>query len=333
MWMSQQVTGRGKEREALADELFRVAERVGDPGLYLQAHHSAWTNMMWRGKFLESREHMRRGLSLYDRDEHRTHALTYGGHDPGVCALGQGAMLSWLLGYPAQAVRSARDGLDLAETLSHMPSVGHALWFAAVTYYFCRDVPAVLDCSERMIALGREHGLVQYQTIGNMAHGWALTQLGSIDEGLPELRQAVSRYGAITRVMISVFSTMLAEAELRAGSAQEAITILEACERETTSRDELFWRASMLNLKGNALAAQHNPEAESSLQAGLDIARNQRAKSIELRSAVALARLYQKKGRHGEARDLLSPVYSWFAEGFDTLDLKEAKALLGVLAG
>jgi class 3 adenylate cyclase len=328
MWMSQQVTGRGKEREALADELYRVAERLGDPGLYLQAHHSAWTNMMWRGRFLESREHMRRGLSLYDRDEHRSHALTYGGHDPGVCALGQGALLSWLLGYPAQAVRSARDGIDLAETLSHMPSVGHALWFAAVTYYFCRDVPAVLDCSERLIALGREHGLAQYQTIGNMAHGWALTRLGSIDKGLPELRQAVSRYGAITRVMIAVFSTMLAEAELRVGSVQEAITILEACERETMSRDEVFWRAGILNMKGDAFVAQHNPEAEGCFQASLEIARDQQAKSLELRAATALARLYQKEGRHEEARDLLAPIYGWFTEGFDTLDLKEAKSLL-----
>jgi class 3 adenylate cyclase len=331
MWMSQQVTGKGKEREALADELYRVAERLRDPGLYLQAHHSAWTNMMWRGRFLESRDHMRLGLSLYDRDEHRSHALTYGGHDPAVCALGQGALLYWLLGYPDQAVRSARDGIDLAATLSHMPSVGHALWFAAVTYYFCRDVSTVLDCSERLIALGHEHGLAQYQTIGNMAHGWALTQLGNVNEGLIELRQGVSRYGAMTRVMIALFSTMLAEAELRVGSVQEAITILEACECETVSRDEVFWRAGILNMKGDALVAQHNPEAEDCFRASLDIAREQKAKSLELRASAALARLYQKEGRHDEARDLLAPVYGWFTEGFDSLDLKEAKALLGEL--
>jgi len=328
LWLSVAATS-GKESEALSDELCQLAERLGDSGFRLQAHHSAWTTLLWSGRLLESREHVRQGLSLYDRHEHRGHALTYGGHDPGVCALGIDALLSWLLGYPDQAVQSARNGIDLAATLSHFPSVGHSLLFAALIHYLRRDVPMLLECSERLIALGREYGLAQYKATGDMAHGWALAQLGRVDLGLSELRRAFSLYGAIAKFYSALFSTMLAEAELRGGSVAEAITVVEAGDRESI---DLFWRAGILNVKGYALAAQHNREAEACFRASLDIAREQQAKSLELRAATGLARLYQHQGRRPEARDLLAPVYGWFTEGFDTRDLKEAKALLNKLS-
>jgi len=130
-------------------------------------------------------------------------------------------------------------------------------------------------------------------------------------------------------LLSAVFSTMLAEAELRLGSVPEAITILEAGDRESI---DLFWRAGILYVKGLALAAQDNREAEACFRTSLDIAREQQAKSLELRAATSLARLYQHQSRRPEARDLLAPVYDWFTEGFDTLDLKQAKALLHDLA-
>jgi tetratricopeptide (TPR) repeat protein len=329
LWLSAQAITSGKEPEALSDELCRVAERIGDSGLRLQAHHSAWATLLWSGRLLESFEHVRQGLSLYDRDKHRSHALTYGGHDPGVCACGQGALVSWLLGYPDQAVQSARDGIGLAGALSHIPSVGHSLMLAALTHYLRRDVPMVLDCSERLIALGREHGLAQYQAWGDIAHGWALAQIGRVDVGLSELRRVLSLCSASTKLLSAVFSTMLAEAELRLGSVAEAITILEAGDRESI---DLFWRAGILHVKGLALAAQDDREAAACFRASLDIAREQQAKSLELRAATSLAQLYQHQSRRPEARDLLAPVYDWFTEGFDTLDLKQAKALLEELS-
>ena len=329
-WLSSSEVRAG--RDALVRELFQVAQQVGDPGLLVQAHHAAWATVMWRGSLVESREHVRQGLLLYDRDLHRGHALVYGGHDPAVCGYGQGAITFWLLGYPDQAARSARDGIDLAASLSHVPSLGHALWFAAVVHHFHRDVPNVLDCGERLIALGHEHGLPFYRTIGSIMHGWALVRLGRVAEGLPALRQATSRYRAVSRVMITLLTTMLAEAELRAGLTQEGMDHLEASDREAVSLDQSFWRAGTLHLKGETLAARHDGTAEACLRASLDLARGQQAKSLELRAATGLARLFQHQGRRDEARDLLAPIHGWFTEGFDTPDLKDAVTLLANLA-
>jgi class 3 adenylate cyclase len=334
VWGSWLATGqtyapevRGS-REALVDELFRVAERLPDPGFRMQAHHSAWATVMWRGKLVESREHVRQGLELFDRDRHGGHALVYGGHDPGVCGYGQGAMTLWLLGYPDQAAKSAQDGIDLAATLAHAPSLGHALWFAAVIGYFHRDVAMVLDRSERLIALGQEHGLPFYRTIGSIMHGWALSKRGHVAEGLPELQQAMNRYRASARTMSVLLSAMLAEAELCAGLTQEAIDQLDASDREAVIINMTFWRTGTLHVMGEALAAQNSAAAEACFRTGLEVARDQQAKSLELRAATSLARLLEHQGRRDEARDLLTPVYGWFTEGFDTPDLKEAATLL-----
>ena len=111
--------------------------------------------------------------ALYDRAEHRSHALVYGGHDPAVCGKGHGALMLWLLGYPDQAAREARDVVVFAESIGHVPSVGHALWWAAMVHQVRRDAPPVLDHSRRLLALCAEHALKQYQMIGSIMHGCA----------------------------------------------------------------------------------------------------------------------------------------------------------------
>ncbi|HXP75391.1 MAG TPA: AAA family ATPase [Stellaceae bacterium] len=329
LWLSHDAEDLAG-RETLTHELSRVAELLGDPELRLQAHHSAWATVMWRGRLIESREHVREGLKLYDRDRHRGHALIYGGHDPGVCASGLGAVTLWLLGYPDQAARSARDGIELAGTLSHEPSAGHALWFAGIIHYFRRDAPMVLECGERLTALGREHGLTLYQAVGEIMQGWALAQCARFEEALPELRQAVGRYNAMAHVLTGLFATMLAEAEIGAGLIQDGIRALEVAEREAISRDQM-WLAGTLHLKGEVLCAHRDDGAEACLRASLDVARGQEAKSLELRAATSLARLLDRQGRRGEARDLLAPVYEWFTEGLDTPDLKDAAEVLANL--
>ena len=328
LWLSQQESVT--QREILTHELFRVAERLGDADLRLQAHHCAWATVTMAGKLTESREQIRQGVELYDRDRHHGHALIYGGHDPGVCGYGFGAVTLWLLGYPDQAARSARDGIALAESLSHEPSTGHALWFAGVLHYFRRDVPRVLDCGERLIALGREHGLARYLAVGQILRGWASAQRGRINETLPELRGAVSRYKSTALVFTGLFTAMLAEVEGQAGSRQESLRTLEAAERHAVSHDQV-WLAGTLHLKGAELAAGRDAAAEACLRASLDVARGQQAKSLELRAATSLARLLDRDHRRDEARDLLTAVYGWFTEGFDTLDLKQAKTLLDEL--
>ena len=311
-------------------EMVEAAERTGDAELLLQAHHSSWSTRIWNGEFASASEHVRSGLALYDPERHRHHALMYGGHDPGVCGNGQGAVALWALGWPDRAVQSARESIVLGETLDHLPSLLHSLWFATSVYFLRRQAADVLACSARLLALGSEHGLKLYEAIGGVFHGWALIQQLDAQAGLAELRAAVATYATTARVNLDLYRAILAEAELRAGNFEEGTAVLIQGERST---DE-WWRAGYLRLRGDLLLRGPNDDrgaAERLYRQAISVAAGQQAKSLELRAATSLAMLLGEQGRRSEGYAVLAPVYAWFTEGFGTLDLKEAKALLGEL--
>jgi class 3 adenylate cyclase len=311
-------------------EMVEAAERTGDAELLLQAHHSSWSTRIWNGEFASASEHVRSGLALYDPERHRHHALMYGGHDPGVCGNGQGAVALWALGWPDRAVQSARESIVLGETLDHLPSLLHSLWFATSVYFLRRQAADVLACSARLLAVGSEHGLKLYEAIGGVFHGWALIQQLDAQAGLAELRAAVATYATTAHVNLDLYRAILAEAELRAGNFEEGTAVLIQGERST---DE-WWRAGYLRLRGDLLLRGPNDDrgaAERLYRQAISVAAGQQAKSLELRAATSLAMLLGEQGRRSEGYAVLAPVYAWFTEGFGTLDLKEAKALLGEL--
>jgi hypothetical protein len=231
-WLTtSQQAQEGRFRQDLVDELFRVARPIGDPGLLMQAHHSAWATLLLGGDSSQGLagvyEHVREGLRLYDRQTHGNHALLYGGHDPAVCGMGMQAMALWLQGYADQAVTTAQQGLQLAEDLAHAPSIGHALWMIGAVHMMRRDPSTALAHAERMFALGRDHKLSQYLAIGGIVRAWARVELGEIDEGLIELRRFVTSYRATARIMLGFFIASLAETELRAGHVDNAQALLD----------------------------------------------------------------------------------------------------------
>jgi len=190
-----------------------------------------------------------------------------------------------------------------------------------------RDAEAARDCGERLLTLGREHGLRQYQAVGGVIHGWALIHSRHADQALPELRSAVARYGAGGKNMLSLYRTVLAEAELRAGNADAAAAVLVSAE-EIGQR---WSQADFLRLRGELQRSEFvrdRSAAEQSYREAIALAQEQSAKSWELRAATSLAGLWRAMGRRDAARELLAPVYAWFTEGFDTPDLIDAKALL-----
>ena len=327
LWITTHGGGQeDEERLRHLGDLVEIADRVADPELSLQAHHSAWATLIWGGEFVRSQDHVRQGIALYDPDRHRHHALLYGGHDPGVCGKGQGAVALWALGYPDQAAQSAREAIALAEGLRHVPSVLHSLWFAAAVCHLRQDLATVRVCSERFLTLGREHGLKQYQAIGGIFHGWALTRSGSWEEGLAELRSCVGFYGTIGWTMLALFRAILAEAELDAGNFEQAKALVA-----TNDMCNRWWNAEFLRLLGELHRSgplRDRAAAEQSYREALAVARGQQAKALELRAATGLVRLLCDEGRPHEARDLLTPICGWFTEGLDTPDFVEAKALL-----
>jgi len=339
-WLTASQDAQMGYRRELVDELFRVARPIGEPGLLMQAHHSAWATLLMGGEDQKGlsgvAEHVREGLRLYDRKTHGNHALLYGGHDPAVCGMGMQAMTLWLQGYAEQAVTTAQQGLELAEDLSHAPSIAHALWMVGSVQVMRRDPATALPHAERMLGLGRDHKLAQYQAIGAIVRAWSLAQFGKPEESLVELRRSVASYRETARVMLGFFMAWLAEVELRAGHLENAKAVIdEALTSNATLRDEVIWKPTLIRLRGDVHAARGSDglaEAEQCYAQALQMARGQAALSLELQAAISLARLWHGQGRTGEGRDLLAPIFERFIEGFGTPDLADAKALLDEMA-
>jgi predicted ATPase len=334
-WLVGAGQGAWNATRDIVTELFQIAEKVDEPEFRLEAHHAAWGTTTFLGELTAAREHVTRGLALYDPHLHRSAALLYGGHDPGVCGKALGSLGLWLTGYPEQAARSACEGIALAETLEHAPSLAHALAFAALCHQLRRDAPAVFECGQRLAVLGSEHGLAQYKAVGTITRGWALAHMGQASEGLAEQLKGLEEYGE-TRVQawLVYFKATLAEVYHCVGDAESGLAAVGDALALSDSLGERFWQAGMLHRKGamlGSLGKDHRDEAEHCYREALAISTEQQARSIALRAATSLARLWHHEGRDAEAGDLLRPLHGMFTEGHDTPDLLEARALLGGL--
>jgi class 3 adenylate cyclase/predicted ATPase len=319
----------------IVKELFRAAEQINDPGLRLQAHHAAWVTTLWLGEPAATHDHVSKGLALYDREKHGRHAVLYGGHDPAACGCGHDAIALGIMGYPDQALASLRHGIAFANDLGHAPSVAHALWLAGFVHMMRRDAPAALETGKRLVTLGSEHNFAVYRVAGRVLRGWARALLGAPEEGLAEMREATDVYRSLAGVMTGPFLVALADSERQASHFDRAEATLVQAQAVVTHRGEQLWIGGVLRSMGD-LAASRPPAdlaaAERLYTEALAIARRLGAKSLELRATKSLARLWWRRGKAREARDLLAPVLGWFTEGFDTSDLIEAKGLLEEIA-
>jgi tetratricopeptide (TPR) repeat protein len=330
LWQSANGTGMIRECRRLSDRLLQLTARETDVGLRLQGHHSAWATCLFSGEPASAREHCDAGRRLYDPEQHRSHSLLYGGHDPGACARFLGAMIYWLLGYPQQALTLSTEAVAMAERLAHPLSLEIALLYGAMLH---------LDRGEPELALrrlGAAEALVADQRLGfivepHFLRGAALTAQGAFANAVASLREGLAgRLGTLRDRPYGL--ARLSEALARQGEHEAALAAaregLEAREK-TGSRQ---WEPEFQRLAGIALSGLNRLEdAERAFQAALRVARTQEAKAYELRAAMSLARLWGEQGRRTEAREVLAPVYGWFTEGFDTVDLKEAKKLLDEL--
>jgi predicted ATPase len=195
---------------------------------------------------------------------------------------------------------------------------------------------AAQEHAEAAISLTTEQGFPSWMAWGALLRGWALAQQGQAQVGLEQMTQGLMTYRATgTELVRPYFLALLAEAYGTRGEPEAGLAVLTEALTLVETTGERWYEAELYRLRGELLLQQHadnHLEVEACFQHALDIARNQRAKSFELRAATSLARLWHQQGKRQEAHDLLAPVYSWFTEGFDTLDLKDAKGLLDALA-
>jgi class 3 adenylate cyclase/predicted ATPase len=320
----------------LGEELLGLAERGDESPLRVIPHYAVGFTYFCLGELLSARRHLEEGIAHYDPAQRR-HPVFWAGQDPGVACRVYAACTLWLLGYPDQALACAHDGLGLATELAHPFSDAFALVFVSVVERFRRDRQDVYDHAVAAVTLSSEQGFPSWLALGTFLRGWALTGLGQREEGMIQIRQGLAGWRALgTELFVPYFLTHLAEEYGALNRVDEGLDALKEGWEAMERTGEHWWEAEMHRLKGDLLSRQSTSDvvqATDSFRQALEVARNQQAKSLELRAATSLARLWRSQGKGQEAYDLLAPLYGWFTEGFDTADLKDAKALLEELGG
>jgi predicted ATPase len=334
LWNYHQVRTEYQRAHALGEQLLTLAQHTQDPGMLLAAHRALGTTLFYLGETTFALTYLAQGLALYDPQQHRTSVLLYG-DDIGVVCCSHAARALWLLGYPEQGRARNDETVTLAQQVAHPFSLSFALSCAAIFHQFRREVGATQARAEAAIRLATAQGFPNWVAFGTNLYGWALAPQGHVQDGLAQLHHGLSAFQAAgTDLARPYFLALLAEAHGTMGEPEAGLTALAEALTLVDKTGERWREPELYRLKGELLLQQSSDNqayAETCFHHAIDIARNQQAKSFELRAATSLARLCQQQGKRQEAYDLLASVYNWFTEGFDTADLKDAKALLDAL--
>jgi class 3 adenylate cyclase/tetratricopeptide (TPR) repeat protein len=333
VWQCQMASGGIVAAGRFSVQLMRMTQTERETGLRLQAHHSAWSTLIYAGEPAEAREHADAGRLLYDPEQHRIHRLVYGGHDPGACARYVGALAESILGYPEKALASIAEALSLADRITHPFTSATAILIASMVHVNNREPEEALRRLEAAEALAAEQRL-SLMAEPNLVRGAALVERGAAAEAIVSLQQGLTECRRRGATLLLPFGlAFLSDALIRCGEHAAALAAAREGLEVAGVTGERVWDAELHRLAGIALVGLNRlEEGQTAFDEALIIARRQQAKSYELRTATSVARLWGEQGRRAEARELLTPVYGWFTEGFDTADRKEARALLDELA-
>ena len=333
-WMVAVTRGNQEVVHACTAELFSIARKENDAGYLLQAHHCAWPTELLAGNLNSAHEHIDAGLRLYDKDAHRDHAVLYHGHDPAVCGYVSEALLLQALGQPDRSMARLDKGLALARELAHAPSLVHALWYAAETYFLRRDPVSVATMTAEWLPTVSEFGSPVGVANAMMMSGWAKFVLGNSEAGLAELTDGLARWRSTdSKIWGTIRFARVAAAFIEAGQAEQGAALLSEAFQVIDGNGEHWYEAELHRLQGlQARSGGRIAEAEACFEKAINVARSQGARLFELRAAVALSGLQCDPEQRKRHKALLGSIYGRFAEGFDTLDLEEARALLDELA-
>jgi predicted ATPase len=332
LWLSHQQRGRLSQARRLADEVLELAATLNDPDLQLQAHHAAWTTQFFQNDIQACLEHTERGIALYDIDRHSRHALRFGGHDPGSCARSTGALALCLCGYPDKAVERSCEAIALARRLEQPGGLSSDLMFDAMLHQYRREPDAVAKRLDELAVVCAEHGILHYEGSAAILRGWADMSRGRLEQGLADLRRGLAIHErSPIGLRKAYYAAMLVEAHLRRGDVESGLAQIEESLARVQNIGDHHWRPELLRLRGELLSlvpSSDREAAEKAFQEALACAREQKCRLLELRAALSLGRLLAIRGEPQRAQGLLAPIYAEYTEGFDTADLKDAKAFL-----
>jgi DNA-binding winged helix-turn-helix (wHTH) protein/predicted ATPase len=323
--------GRAKYETArqLGEQLLALAGQTGEDAHYLEAHLSLGATYYFVGDFGAAVAHLEQVIARYDPSRHHVHAALYG-QDPSVLALGFKAAALWFLGHASQALDADRLALARSQELGHRFSRALAFCMSAYLHLMRREAQEVKQQAEATLALASEHGFAYLAAEAVIYRGWALTEQGRMEEGIAMMREGLTAFEATGAVAgKTAYLAIMAQGFVRCGRNEEAMETLKSAFAVADNVGEHLVAAELHRLKGELLSRLGRGRAASASEAcfrrALDAASRQSAQSLELRAATSLARFWRDRGKAREAFELLAPVYDSFAEGFDTLDLLEAR--------
>ena len=315
-----------------SEQAIRAADAEGDPVFYTPAHGKLGEVLCQIGEFEKAQEHLDCAIRHYDRAHHRTHTRLFG-VDKGMFAFAFSAHTLWHLGYPDRAVTASRQALALGAELGHPFSRVISLGYDAMLHQFRADAKEVEARAAATMALSGD-AFPYYRAWGRILHGWALTERGEVTGGIADMREGLAAMRATgADLRRPYYLALLAEVLGKSGQVDEALSLIEEGLRFSASSREHWRDAELHRLAGELLLARSAPDrdAETRFHQALAIARGQKARMLELRAAVSLGRLLQRRGECEDAREIIAKVYGWFTEGSDSRDVTQARALLAEL--
>jgi len=337
-WLTTASVMRGElplAQETIA-ALLHLAEARGDRPALLNAMRGQAMIRLFMGHLTGAREVIERAVEAFDAssDEERM-AARAAGQDAGVADLALMSWALWLLGHADMAITRMDSAIQRADAIRHPHSQAYACYYASIVHALRGELLTAQGCAERCITLSEEHGFRQWR-LAHAIRGICVTLLDPSSSALEEIRATLNEYrGAGYQLGITALYVLLCPAFLSGHNCEAALELIEQGLTTTSRNSERIFEAELYRLKARALLLRGAPdgetEAQSLLEQALTTARSQHAKALELRAATDRAALWIDQGRPEEALDLLAPIHAWFTEGFDTQDLKQAKALLDQL--
>jgi class 3 adenylate cyclase/predicted ATPase len=334
-WVANYAGFDGDVLRQLAAQFLVLAEKQGGTVPLMFGHRVMGTSLAYTGEIAKGREHYDQAIALYDPATHLPLATRFG-QDIRVVILCQRSLALWLLGYPEAALADAEQAVKHGREISQAATLMYALYFGRCTHFHCGVYAAVNAQLDELVALVDEKGAEGWKGTPTSLQGCVLAVTGKAADAVHMINSGIAAFRSVGGTLFEpLFLSYLAGAHANLGQFDEAWRRMgEAMSMIETAKES--WFEAEANRIAGEIALQ-SPQsdfakAQAHFERALAVARHQQAKSWELRAAMSMARLWRDQGKRDEARELLAPVYGWFTEGFDTRDLKEAKALLEELA-
>jgi tetratricopeptide (TPR) repeat protein len=326
------VRGELAEGYTSAQECLALAQ--DDPLLRVAGHFMAGASLGHMGRLRAGQSHLELARKAYTLEQHDIYTL-FTGFDLGVLTLAHLSHTLGYLGYPAQALHLAQEGVELAHSLAHTFSHVAALSYLSMLHQLCGDWRAVQATAASAIRLCIEHDIPYYLAWNNFMQGWALTQQERVQQGIEQMEQSLAGFQAVQAgLRRPYYLGLLAEGYGQVDRFKDGLRLTEEALAQAHRQEQLVYEPDIHRVRGELLRQDGAPaqEGESCLHDALKTAQQQEAKLPELRAATSLARLYQEQGKRDAAQQILASTTAWFGEGFDMADLQAARSLLDTLS-